>query len=170
MVLAGWWAPLEEGHRESGCWESVALQRVGRAGGLGALTVDLHMEGQAGAARCIAGSAAVVAAVGCAQGLQLEESALLGELGVGICLERPPHRVAVPHQCGARPGQLPRQQGRGTSGTGPQPLHWCPTEGSLGKQAPLGGKGVLPGAPPSGLLQGAHAQSRSWSLAQIYNP
>lgn len=90
MVLAGWWALLEEGHRESRCWESVALQRVGRAGGLGALTVDLHVEGQAGAARRVAGSAAVVATVGCAQGLQLEESALLGELGVGICLERPP--------------------------------------------------------------------------------
>ena len=30
MVLAGWWAPLEEGHRGSGCWESVTLRRVGR--------------------------------------------------------------------------------------------------------------------------------------------
>lgn len=90
MVLTGWWAPLEEGHRGSGCWESVTLQTVGRAGRVGALTVDLHVEGQAGAARRVVGGAAVVAAVGRAQGLQLEESALLGELGVGIRLERPP--------------------------------------------------------------------------------
>lgn len=88
MVLAGWWAPLEEGHRGSRClgsvalqrvgkeghrgsrfWESVALRRVGRAGGVGTLTVDLHVEGQAGAARRVVGSAAVVTAVGRAQGL-----------------------------------------------------------------------------------------------------
>ena len=170
MVLAGWWAPLEEGHRESRCWESVALQRVGRAGGLGALTVDLHVEGQAGAARRVAGSAAVASTVGCAQGLQLEESALLGELGVGICLERPPAGWQTLISAGLGLASPPGRQGHGTSGTGPQPLHWCPAEDPLGKQAPLGGKGVLPGAPPSGLLQGAHAQSRSWSLPQIYNP
>ena len=52
--------------------------------------MDLHVEGQAGAARRVVGGAAVVAAVGRAQGLQLEESALLGELGVSIRLERPP--------------------------------------------------------------------------------
>ena len=86
MVLAGWWAPLEERHRGSGCWDPVALRGVGRAGGVGPLTVDLHVEGHAGAACSIAGCAAVVATVGRAQGLQLEEPALLWELGVGICL------------------------------------------------------------------------------------
>lgn len=167
MVLDGWWVPLEEGHRESGCWESVALRRVGRAGGLGALTVDLHVEGQAGAARRIAGGAAVVAAVGRAQGLQLEESALLRELGVGICLERPPTGWQTLISGGldlASPPGGPVMEPVGLA------LHWCPTEDSLGKQTPLGGKGVLPGAPPLGLLQGAQAQSRSWSLPQIYSP
>jgi hypothetical protein len=63
----------------------------GQAGwtGWATLTVDLHMEGHTGAARCIAGCAAVVPAVICAQGLQLEEPALLRELGVGIGLQSP---------------------------------------------------------------------------------
>ena len=38
-------------------------------GGGATLTVDLHVEGQAGAARRVVGSAAVVTAVGRAQGL-----------------------------------------------------------------------------------------------------
>ena len=54
--------------------------------GVGPLTADLHAEGHAGAACSITGSAAVVTAVSRAQGLQLEEPALLWELGVSICL------------------------------------------------------------------------------------
>lgn len=86
-VLAGWWAPLGESHRGSGCW---GLQPEGGpawgGGRVRPLTVDLHTEGHAGAARGIVGRAAVVAPVGRAQGLQLEEPALLWELGVGIRL------------------------------------------------------------------------------------
>lgn len=111
MVLAGWWAPLEEGHRGSGCWESVTLRRVGRVGRVGALTVDLHVEGQAGAAHCIVGGAAVGAAVSRAQGLQLEESALLGELGVGIRLERHPHPGGRPSSVQGWPCPAPRAAG-----------------------------------------------------------
>lgn len=91
MVPAGWWAPLEEEHRGSRCGSRGAEQGAGRraqgtAGRGGALTVDLHAEGHTGAACGIAGCAAVVAAVGCAQGLQLEEPALVWELGVGVRL------------------------------------------------------------------------------------
>lgn len=78
------------GHRGGGCWEPAALSGVGGVGGVGPLTVDLHAEGHSGAARSVVGRAAVVAAVGRAQGLQLEEPALLWELGVGICLWSPP--------------------------------------------------------------------------------
>lgn len=99
-----------------------------------------------------------------------------GPVAGGIC---PPRGTGCGHLPGEIPpgwqtlmsvSQPPGRQGHGTSGTGPQPLHLCPAEDSLGKQAPLGGKGILPGALPLGLLQGAHAQSRSWSLPQIYNP
>lgn len=86
MVPAGWRAPLEEGHRGGGFREPATRRGVDRAGGAGPLTVDLHAEGHTGAARGVAGCAAVVAAVGRAQGLQLEEPALLWELGVGVCL------------------------------------------------------------------------------------
>lgn len=48
------------------------------------------MEGHAGAARGVVGRAAVVAPIGLAQGLQLEEPALLRELGVGVRLQSPP--------------------------------------------------------------------------------
>lgn len=150
MVLDGWWVPLEEGHRESGCWESVALRRVGRAGGLGALTVDLHVEGQAGAARRIAGGAAVVAAVGRAQGLQLEESALLGELGVGICLERPPTRWQTLISGGldlASPPGGPVMEPVGLA------LHWCPTEDS-GETDSFGREGRPPWSSAFGPIAG----------------
>lgn len=35
VVPTGWWAPLREGHRGSGCWEAVALRGVGRVSGRG---------------------------------------------------------------------------------------------------------------------------------------
>lgn len=56
----------------------------------GALTVDVHLKSHSGAARGVAGCAAVVSAVGRAQRLQLEEPALLWKLSVGICLQRRP--------------------------------------------------------------------------------
>ena len=73
--------------------------------------MDLHVEGQAGAARCIVGGAAVGAAVSRAQGLQLEESALLGELGVGIRLERQPHPGGRPSSVQGWPCPAPRAAG-----------------------------------------------------------
>lgn len=51
--------------------------------------MDLHAEGHAGAARGVAGRAAVVAPVSRAQGPQLEEPSLFWELGVGIRLQGP---------------------------------------------------------------------------------
>lgn len=52
--------------------------------------MDLHVESHAGAACGVAGRAAVVSTIGCAQRLQLEEPALLWELCMGIFLQSPP--------------------------------------------------------------------------------
>lgn len=54
--------------------------------------MNLHVESHAGAACCVSGCAAVVPAVCCAQCLQLEESALLWKVSVGICLQSVPQR------------------------------------------------------------------------------
>lgn len=72
----GWVPVTPREHRQS---------RVGQA----TLTVDVHVEDHTGAARRVAGCAAVVAAIGHGQSQQLEEPALLGELGVGVRLQGP---------------------------------------------------------------------------------
>lgn len=74
--------------------------------------MDLHVEGHAGAARGILGRAAVVAPIGRAEGLQLEEPALLWELGVGIRLRGPQDEESL---VSAGPGQVsPRARGKET--------------------------------------------------------
>lgn len=80
--------PLGRGRGQG--WETVALK--GRWAGRETLTVDLHAESHAGAACLVAGCAAVVPTVCGAQCLQLEESALLWEVSVGICLQSPQRR------------------------------------------------------------------------------
>lgn len=87
-VLIGWWVPLGRGRGQG--WEPVALR--GRWVGRGTLTVDLHTESHAGAACPVAGCAAVVPTIRGAQRLQLEESALLWKVSVGICLQSPRRR------------------------------------------------------------------------------
>lgn len=109
MVPAGWWAPLEKGTEEwvLGARHSKGGGGVGGWAGWGPLTVDLHAEGHTGAARGVVGCAAVVAAVGRAQGLQLEEPAVLWELCVGVRLYSAPPEWGDPHQRWAGPAQPP---------------------------------------------------------------
>lgn len=54
--------------------------------------MDLHVKSHGGAACRVACCAAVVPTVRCAQCLQLEESALLWKVSVGIRLQRPQRR------------------------------------------------------------------------------
>lgn len=59
--------------------------------------MDLHTEGHAGTACPVAGCAAVVSTIRGAQRLQLEESALLWKVSVGICLQSPQRRGKKDH-------------------------------------------------------------------------
>lgn len=81
--------------------------------------MDVHVEGHAGAARGVVGRAAVVAPVGRAQGLQLEEPAGLQELGVGVRLQCPQGGESLV-SAGPAPAspQAPGTEDQGTSGAG----------------------------------------------------
>lgn len=98
--------------------------------------MDLHVEGHAGAARGILGRAAVVAPIGCAEGLQLEEPALLWELGVGIRLRGPRMKRAslVLGQGGSAPGHGARRPRNWWDGL----AYRCPTDTPLGETASCG--------------------------------
>lgn len=132
------------------------LQKGRRGAGRGPLTVDLHTEGHAGAARGVVGRAAVVAPVGRAQGLQLEEPALLRELGVGVCLQSPQGGETL---VSASP-QAPGVEDQGTRGAGWWPLprsglaYRCPTDTPLGEIGSCGRDGAShPRALPVQMLQ-----------------
>lgn len=123
MVLAGWWAPLEEGHRGSRCWGPCRPE--GGQGGWGEHHCGPPRGRPGWCVRRVVGSAAVVTACRPCSGLVAGGICPPRELGVGICLETPPGwqtLMSVSQPC--------RRQGHGTSGTGPQPLHLCPAEDS----------------------------------------
>lgn len=131
--------------------------------------MDLHTEGHAGAACGVVGRAAVVAPVGRAQGLQLEEPALLRELGVGVCLQSPRGGETL---VSASP-QAPGAEDQGTRGAGWWPLprsglaYRCPTDTPLGEIGSCGRDGAShPGLCPSRCCRGGSRSDQELELLE----